>query len=82
MLLVPLLITAQLAKTQLSLLEEVSALTVLIRAILVMQLEHVPAVSADSTSSKVPAKLLVLLELFLLTESVDALQVSFRTVNA
>jgi len=80
-LLVPLLITAQLVKMLPSFLEAVSALTVLIHAILVMQLEHAPAVSVDSTSSKVPAKLPVLLELFPLTGSVDALQVSFLTVN-
>lgn len=81
MLLVLLTATAQLAKTQLSLPEEVSALTVLTHATLVMPLEHAPVVSADSTSSKVLAKLPVLLELSPLTESANALQESFLTVN-
>jgi len=80
-LLVLLTATAQLAKTQPSLPEEVSAPTALTHATLVMPLEPAPVASADSTSSKVLVKLPVLLELFPLMESANALQASFPTVN-
>ena len=73
--------TVLLVKILQSLLEEVSALTALIHATLVMLLELALAVSVDSISSKAHAKPLVPLELFPSTEPANAHQESFLTVN-
>ena len=69
------------AKTLLSAQEEVSAPTVLILVLLVMELELVHHVSVDSSTSKDHARLHVLMELLQSMEFVNVNQESFLSAN-
>ena len=72
---------ALLAKTQPSIPEEEFAQTALILALLVTELELVPPVSADSTTSKVPVSNPVPMEPIPSTEFANANQESFLLAN-
>lgn len=74
--------TVLLARTLLSLPEEEFAQTAPTPVLLVMELELVPHASVDSTTSKVPARNLVLLEPTQSTESANADQELFLLVSA
>ena len=73
--------SVQLALTLQSLLEEESAPTALTLALPVMVLAHALLASADSTSSKVHARLPAQWELILSMESANAPQESFLKAN-
>ena len=74
-------ISVPLARTLLLSQEVVSAQTVLILVLLVMELELVHHASVDSSTSKVHAKPHVLMELLQSTESVNVNQESFLSDN-
>ena len=73
--------TAPLARTQPSIPEEEFVQTVPILALLVTELELVPPVSADSTTSKVPVSNPVPMEPIPSTESANVNQESFLLAN-